>query len=62
MNLIEVYVTNITKEERFVTEKGLVLYKLIADTDGYGIKEKQVRLDLCEGEYNFLKENGYILR
>lgn len=62
MNLIEVYVTNITSEKKVRATEGRELYRLVADTDGYGAEEKQVALYLNEEEYKSVKEKGYMLR
>ena len=58
MNLLEIYVSNITADEE--TEyKGI--RKLIADTDCYGNKEYQKEIIVDEHNYKSIKEKGYYL-
>ena len=47
MNLLEYYVTNITKEEcceKIVNNTKIMFYTIVADIDCYGNKEKQVTI------------------
>lgn len=60
MNLLEQYVTNITKEER-IERDGVVIYKIVADLDCYGNVQKQKEIILGESNYKFVKEHGYYL-
>ncbi|WP_029503960.1 hypothetical protein [Lachnoclostridium phytofermentans] len=58
MNLVEIYVSNIT--EQFASEY-TGLHVLTADTDCYGKKETQQELFLTDDEYKSVKEKGYYL-
>lgn len=64
MNLIEIYVSNITKHE---IEKcqydggNYIIHHLVADRDCYGDIECQKEFDLTDGEYQHVMRNGYYL-
>lgn len=60
MNLVELYVTNITHENR-TNYNGVVMYELTCDIDCYGIKKKNENILLMEEDYNMVKEQGYYL-
>lgn len=62
MNLLEYYVTNITKEEcceKIVNNTKIMFYTIVADIDCYGNKEKQVTIKLTPSDYKSVKEHGY---
>ena len=62
MNVVETYVTNITKVEKKYNEPNdLEYYEIIADTDCYGVKKKQTLLHLLKDEYDSVMKNGYYL-
>lgn len=58
MNLLKIYVNNITadKETKY---KGIK--KLVADVDCYGSKEYQKEIIVDEHNYKSIKEKGYYL-
>ena len=56
MDLLEIYVTNIT----FVRPCRYG-YVLIADKDDYGHIEKQVKIILSKKDYESVKRNGYYM-
>lgn len=60
MNVVETYVSNITKTEK-IQEKFGDYYKLTADTDCYGRKENQRIFTVNEHEYKSIIEKGYYL-
>ena len=60
MNLVEIYVSNITMAEEHKTECGSI-YEVTADKDCYGRKEKQVTFWLGERDYESVKEKGFYL-
>lgn len=60
MNLVEVYVYNITKEEKVQCD-GFSVWKLIADINCYGRKHEQVTLIMSKSDYESVKEKGYYL-
>lgn len=60
MNLLETYVSNITKEER-LEKDGIVIYKIVADINCYGDIHKQKEITLGEYQYKSVKERGYYL-
>ncbi len=59
MNLLEHYVTNITKVEKIECDWGYY-YKIIADVDCYGM-EKQKEFGLSQSDYNMVLEKGYYM-
>lgn len=61
MDLLENYVTNITKER--VTVFGETkMYELTCDImDCFGYERKQEHVILSEEDYNMVKEKGYYL-
>lgn len=58
MNILEQYVSNITKEER-LEKDGIVIYKIIADINCYGNIQKQKEFILADFQYKSVKEHGY---
>ena len=60
MNVVETYVSNITKAEK-IKEKWGDYYKLTADTNCYGGKDKQKIFTVSESEYELILEKGYYL-
>lgn len=60
MNLLEQYVSNITKEEQ-LEKDGIVIYKIVADVDCYGNFQRQKEFVLGENQYKSVKERGYYL-
>ena len=56
MNLVEIYVSNITKHEM----EGII-HRITADFDYYGRKEYQKTTWLCEADYQSVMEKGYYL-
>lgn len=58
MNVVETYVGNITKAEK-IQEKWGDYYKLIADTDCYGRKDKQKIFTVSKSDYEMILEKGY---
>ena len=59
MNLVETYVTNITKEEDIWTDFHLHLHRITADFNCYGRIEKQVSKIVNDYDYEIIKEKGY---
>lgn len=60
MNLLEHYVTNITRE--YETDfQGVKMHELICDIDCYGNVKKQEHILLLEEDYKMIQEKGYYL-
>ncbi len=59
MNLIKVYVSNITTHKCHQCHKGIYIHNLIADIDCEGHKEKQVKLTITDNEYQSIINKGY---
>ena len=60
MNLLEHYVTNITRE--YETDfQGVKMRELICDIDCYGNVKKQEHILLLEEDYKMIQEKGYYL-
>ena len=60
MNVVETYVTNITKEElKYHKDYDFEYYEIVADTDCYGVKRKQVQMHLLKDEYEHIKKYGF---
>lgn len=57
MNLLEIYVTNITS----VKEVFPNVYEIVADFNCYGRKEIQVAKTISVYDYEMIKEKGYYL-
>lgn len=60
MNLLEHYVTNITKVKKIEGEFGCY-YKVVADVDCYGDIKKQKHFTLFEHQWKQVQEKGYYL-
>lgn len=64
MNILEIYVSNITSDTVYekIFDSHLVRYhKLIADKNCYGAKETQVEFCVSERDYQSIMKNGYYL-
>lgn len=60
MNLLEHYVTNITREHETDCQ-GIKMYELTCDINCYGVVKKQEHILLLEGDYKMIQEKGYYL-
>lgn len=64
MNLLEIYVTNITKhevQESSYNGQTIRIHRLVADKDCYGAKQYQVEFKVGESEYQSILNNGYYI-
>lgn len=60
MNLLEHYVTNITRE--YETDfQGVKMHELTCDINCYGNVKKQEHILLLEEDYKMIQEKGYYL-
>ncbi|MDO5546865.1 MAG: hypothetical protein Q4F79_00035 [Eubacteriales bacterium] len=62
MNLLEIYVTNITKheiQESSYNGQTIRIHRLVADKDCYGAKQYQVEFTVSESDYQSILNNGY---
>lgn len=60
MNLLEHYVTNITREHE-TDYQGVKMYELTCDINCCGNVRKQEHIFLLEGDYKMIQEKGYYL-
>ena len=59
MNLLKVYVSNITTHNCYQYHKGIYIHSLIADIDCEGHKEKQVKLTITDNGDQSIINKGY---
>lgn len=60
MNLLEHYVTNITREHE-TDYQGVKMYEMTCDINCYGNVKKQEHILLLEEDYKMIQEKGYYL-
>ena len=60
MNILETYVTNIQSVKQ-VPNLSFILYKIICDTDCYGVKKTNTTIHVTEHDYQSIKEKGYYM-
>lgn len=64
MNLLEIYVSNITKCElcqKIYDGHVVRYYKMVADKDCYGSKQSQVEFIVSESNYQSIMKNGFYM-
>lgn len=60
MNVLETYVTNVQSVER-VPNLNFCLYEIVCDTDCYGSKKYETKIQVNGYDYEMIKEKGYYM-
>lgn len=64
MNLLEIYVSNITEHEvKELSRDGrnIRIHRLVADKDCYGAKQQQVEFIVGDKDYESILNSGYYM-